>query len=246
MPQIAPGAYTIKLAYDTKTDLGTLTSSRTVYVDDPLYDKLCDACIKAAKSGDGARALQARNDLLSKWFRTSVKPGQTLASDSGAKLNAGSYPGAGNLSAEFAWYPSDDYLRVTADVTDASFSTDAPKDKPWEASCVEIMVCPGGTNDSINQFFIVPEGQGGVPRVTAVHTDKGSDILASYKRTDKGYKIEAKIPWSIVRGYEKGWRVMPVEAMVDSKTPVGRAQIVMNEPGEPWRIAKTYAALMAR
>lgn len=236
----------MQLALDTKTGLGTLMSKRQIIIEDPTYDRLATEYAQAENAKDTAQCAQVRKEILSSCFRQTIKPGQACAANTAGQANVGDYPGADNFSATLRWYPGADSLRVTAEVTDAYLSTDAPKDTPWETSCLEVFICPAGVDQTINQFFIVPEGPANAPRVKAVHTDKGDQVRATWKRTAKGYSVDVRIPWSIVRGYQKGWSVMPVEAMVNTKSPKGRVQVIMSKPGEPWRTAKGYSALEAR
>lgn len=235
----------MQLSLDTKSKLGVFTSKREVIIEDPLYDELCAACIKASQTGDKAKIAKARAELMNKWFKQTIQPGQVCKLNQTRQVNTGQYQGAKSLSADIQWRPTKDYLRIVADITDASFSTDVPENQPWEASSLEILISPGGVDDAINHFFVVPKGDGR-PRIDGVHTDEEFRIIAFWKRTDKGYKVDMKIPYSILRGYEQGWSVMPVEAMINSKTPKGRVQLVMNQPGEPWKYARNYAGLKAQ
>ncbi len=235
----------MQLSLDTKSALGVFTSKREIVIEDPLYDQLCAAYAKASQTGDKAKAAEARAELVNKWFKQAIKPGQACKINQQRQVNLGNYQGEKSLSADVQWHPAKDYIRVVADITDASFSTDVPENQPWEASSLEILISPGGTNDTINHFFVVPTGDGR-PRIDGVNTNEESKIVAFWKRTDRGYKVDLKIPYSILRGYEQGWSVMPVEAMINSKTPKGRVQLVMNQPGEPWKYARNYAGLKAQ
>lgn len=151
------------------------------------------------------------------------------------------------FSASVRWYPEKDYLRVRTEVTDATFSTDSPEDKPWLKSCIEIIVSATGLDEDRCQFFIVPEGPGDNPRMLAVHRQSvgiGTEgMKAWWKRTEKGYVIDARIPWTKLPNYNKNWKTMPVELAVETVTLDGRVQMTMNGTKEPWRYAKGYAGL---
>ena len=236
----------MEMSLDTKMGLGVLSSKREIVIEDPLYTQLLGQYRAASQADDRAGMDKAASRLTKEWFKGSIKPGQARRLDSARQVNCGEFPGAGNLSAVVRWTPGPKYLQVAVDVVDASFSTDCPKGQPWEASCVEILVSPCGAADTINQFFVIPRGDGGVPVVEGAHTDRESEIIAAYKRTATGYKAGVKIPYSILRGYRPGWKVLPVEAMVNSRTPRGRSQLIMTAPAEPWQDARGYAGLRAR
>lgn len=121
---------------------------------------------------------------------------------------------------------------------------------------MQIFVCPSGGGTDINIITVVPEGAGGKARVdfacglygpsTADKDDcakRAKSVSASWKRTGKGYTLDVKIPWSVVRGYYSGWKAMPVNATINTNTPEGRSQVIMSKPGDPKTEAFVYAVL---
>ncbi len=243
MPSLEPGTYTIQMVFNTKSPLGTLTSSRQFVIEDPLYDKLSVAYAEALRKGSTSEAAKASRQALDKWFKRVVRPGQAVTL---SKLNVGDPLPSPHASATVRWYPGPASVQILADVVDSGFSTEAPKGAPWEAASLEVFLCPSGMSQEINQFIISPNGADGKATVMAQQTDKDYAVKAAWKRTAKGYTLDVRIPWSILKGYKKGWSVMPVEASVNFKTPQGRSQLVMTRPGRPDQTARTYSVLKAK
>ncbi len=242
MPSLKPGKYTVQLVLDTKSPLGVLTSKREFVVDDPIYDTLSSAYSEALRTKNAPKAARARSEMLDKWFPTRLRPSRLV---NVGKLNIGDPPAPTIPRATLKWYSKARYLEIVADVRDPNFSTRAPEDKPWEASSLELYVCPSGMSEDINQFFVTPKGTKGIAAVLVKRAVEGAKIKASWKRTAKGYMLDVQIPWAALKGYQKRWSVMPVEAAVNSKAPNGRCQLVMTRPGAPWEASRTYAALRA-
>lgn len=242
-PDLKPGSYLLRLSTNTKSVLGTVVGERQFVVVDPAYDVMCAEYAKARNAGDAIGAERVREKLLSQWFNRTIEPGKMLKMDSESQVNEGKHPGTEVFSGTVAWFAETDHIRARAEVTDLHFAVDAPKDEPWRKSCLELFISPGGLNETINQFFIIPEGDNGTPRVVAVHAKDTQGISAAWKRTEKGYIIDVKIPWSKLRGYKKDWTRMPVDAAIDTQTPDGRVQYVLSGVSRPWDESSGYVAL---
>jgi len=244
VPSIKAGTYTLQVSLNTNCALGTLLCKREVVIDDGAYDKLAGEYAEAVKANKPGRISQARAKLLGTCFKRAIKPGEKVTANQ-ARTSPGKCPSQSKFLATFVWIPKADCLNVTADVVDANYAVDAPKDEPYKASCVEFYVSPAGVGDTVNQFFVVPDGDNGQARVTAARTS-ADGVKATWKRTAKGYALDVSIPWADIKGYEKGWNAMPVEAMVNCRADGERAQLFMNRFGEPWKAARTYALLRAK
>jgi hypothetical protein len=227
------------MSLDTKSPLGVLTSQRRFTVESGLYDMLASKYTKALKASDTSKAERIRKDALAKWFNNRISPGQ---SKTVSIVRIGEPVAPDRVSCAIKWYPKADYLQVEADVIDAYFSTDSP-DMPWMASAVEVFICPSGMAEDINQFIFTPKGEDGKAQIWSLLPGKASQVNATWKLTANGYSISARIPWSVIKGYEKDWSIMPVEAQVDSNTPTGLLQMEMNRYGAPVQSARTYAGL---
>ncbi|MCL5104575.1 MAG: hypothetical protein M1133_10765 [Armatimonadetes bacterium] len=194
--------------------------------------------------------------MLTKAFKVKVKPGRQCRISGEAKCNLGDYPGANKLGAVVTWTPGKRSLRVKADVVDRHYSTDAPENSPQDASCIELYVCPSGTYRDLNEFTIVPGGAGGKARVIArrdpndiygeVKSPASLGVKATWKRTPRGYRIDATIPWNAIKGYERNWTLMPVDAAIYSQVDGEQVQMTMGAPGDPATEFFTYPALTAR
>lgn len=168
-------------------------------------------------------------DLTQQWLSRSVISGQPLYIVSRDQVCLGTYPGKSVLSAVFRYYGERKGLRVRAEVTDVYFSTQAPVDAPWLASCVELSVYAVG-RQKITQFVIIPDGDARA----RVYPYRDINASATWKRTRKGYSINAFIPWKAIEGYSPGHRLLPVQAAINSKTPNGRVQATLTGQGNPW------------
>ena len=243
VPDLKLGPYTMQIALDTKSPLGTLVSKRIVEVEDPVWNVQSVNYVEYLKEGNAKEAAKARETMLRKWFKRRVKSGQPCAMDDQSQVTRGVFPGSDKLSGVLKWYPGRDYVRVRAEVTDAFFSTDALKDTPWKASSLLLYLSASGVDQDIVEYVIVPEGAGGIPRIQPHRGASLGGLISAWKRTDKGYVVDVKIPWTSIRGYEKGWRVLPVQAAITSKTDNGRTWLVFNRAQDDWNCPRAYAGL---
>jgi len=233
-----------------------LKSKRPVVVMGPAYYELSNACYEARRRTDEKQFADSRAKLLSTIFKDPIKPGVRRAVSGAAKLNFGSYPGAGKLAANVTWLADKDFLRVKADVTDRFFAPAALDGAPEDGSSVQLFICPSGIGYDINAITLVPAGAGGKARVTVACGQYGpssadredcakraKSVSATWNRTGRGYTLDAKIPWSIVRGYYAGWKLLPIDAAISTWTPNGRSQLIMNTLGDPMKEPFVYSAL---
>lgn len=218
-----------------------LTSEKRFTIESNVYEKLASEYSKAIKNNDLAKVVQIRNEALAKCFRNKINPGE---SKNLSIFHLGD-PQEKKVVSSVKWYPKTDFLQVDAVVTDPYFATDSPE-MPWMASAFEVFVCPSGLSEDINQYIVTPKGENGKASVWSLIAGKASQIDAAWERTAEGYKVDVKIPWSSLKGYQKGWKIMPIEAQIDSKAPGGLLQLLMNRSGTPVTSAKTYAALMSK
>lgn len=235
---------------DTQTDLGYIIGKRKVVIESKLYSELSKKYSEAVKSGDTKAADKVRAELLSKWFRKKIKPGQAITTSSKDLTNVGKFPGSDNFSGTFTWFPEDEYLTVKVDVTDKYFDTSSPEDEPYQKTSFEIFISPSGFNEDINQLIAVPDGPNGKLRLKGFcGLYRGVDVSqfpSSWKRTADGYEAQVSIPWKYLKGYREDWKVLPVDAMVNCETPEGRTQLVMQRLGEPWEETRSYAILIRK
>ena len=236
-----------------------LKTKRPVVVIGPEYSQLSSACYDAQRQNDRKQLAESRAKLLTTVFGDQIKPGAECALSGATQCNFGSYAGSNELSANVTWLPEDDFLRVNADVTDRFFAPSGVDEAPEQGSSLQVFICPSGASYDINAITIVPSGAGGKARVIFACGEYGPSsadkqdcatraqaVLAAWKRTGKGYNLDVKIPWSVVRGYYTGWKLMPVDAAINTWTPDGRSQIIMNRLGDPATEPFVYAALKAR
>lgn len=238
----------MSVSLDTKCELGTLITKRQVVIEDDTYAKLTGAYFEAKGTNDASKIAKARSALLTGYFRDMVKPGVKMVADT-KLMDTVSCPARDKFSGEFTWYPKADHLKVTANVVDANFGMSAKQENPWDSSCVEVFISPAGVDDTVNRFFIIPDGINGQVSVRNEKNDKIEAVNGTWKRTAKGYAVEVKIPWTSVAGYEKGWSLLPVEAVVNSHVGSDRSKQVMvsmNRTGYPWAKSRTYAVLRAK
>lgn len=253
VPDLKPDTYTIVASINTRTELGVLWSKRSVRIGpSPLdvYDRLSERYTEALKSEDQRQIIAAHNALLLACFKPAIRIDKPCRLDQESQANDTFFAGADKVSAVIKWHPENEGLRVIADVTDVYLSTHAPASLPWNSSCLEIFVCASGLAKDICQFFIVPEGPEDSPRLRAVRTVTNpidtSGIQARWKRTTTGYSVDALIPWEKISGYREGSRFVGVNAAIDSSTPGGRVQLVMNGRGQPWHDPHAFALLRIR
>lgn len=203
--------------------------------------------MKVVKSGSAAKIDKARSDFLAVACKGVIELYEDKTIDRADQANSDDYPGSEKLSAVVMWYPEQDRLRVRADVTDANFSTKTTPLREWEAACIEVFVCPSGVDSDITQLLIVPEGPENAPRMRAMRAAKypmdTSGITASWKRTEKGYTVEANIPWSKLKGYKDSYSTIPVELAVDGKAGSWAVQCRMNASPNCPRSVRGYALL---
>jgi len=246
VPSVKPhGVYTIELSLNTRSALGTLTSKRDFSPEDPIYNTASNDYFQARQKNDKAKMAKARSQLLAGWFKDHIKPGAAVSVD---KPLGSARTDTSKVSAVLMWIPKANYLEVKADVTDAYMKTDAPADTPWLASSIELFISPSGMSSEINHFAIVPSGANGQTSLLTISNNKAAPLApkANWKKTAKGYALDVRIPWNLVNGYEKGWKLMPVEALVNSKTPNGYVQILMNKAGYAVNMTKNYAGLLPK
>ena len=250
MPKIKDGDYTLQVTLDTRGDLGILTSEIPVTLGRSAYERAQERFAAILKSGSAAKIDQARTDFLAAACKRTIEPGADCLIDNASQANNEYYPGPEKLSAVVRWFPESDCLRVTANVTDGYFTTKGSFWHEWDASCVEVFLCPSGVDADITQFFIVPEGPGNAPRIRAIRAAKypinAKGIAGSWKRTEKGYTIEARIPWSKMKGMKKSYTSIPVEIAIDSKVPGWPVQCRMNASPDCPKSVRGYALLKMR
>jgi hypothetical protein len=215
------------------------------------YDRKRESLIQALNSGNAAKFEKTRSEFLAAACKGSIELYEDMEINRASQANReDDYPGPDKLSAVVFWYPEKDRLRVRADVTDAYFSTKTLPQREWMGSCVEIFVCPSGVDGDITQLFVVPEGPENAPRMRAIRAAKwpmnNEGITASWKRTEKGYEVEACIPWSKLKGYKSSYASIPVEIAIDSKAPGWPLQCRMNGSPDCPRSVRGYALLKTR
>ena len=225
MPKIPAGVYTIVLAYNTRSDLGILSSKRKVNIESLSYETLQQRYDAAQKANRPTAMAKASKELLARWKNRRVKPGQICKLET---LRFGKKPEAGKLSAAVRWYPGKEGIRVEIDVADATFSIN-PKALHMGSS-ISLFFAPSGFDDTRTRFTIAPSGDEDAP---LIETDKGGPIKALWKRTEDGYRITASVPYSSIKGHPKGWTLVPVDAIVNSMTPDGRCALMAGAPGQP-------------
>jgi len=224
----------------------------------PEYNELANACYGARRRNDQTQFAESSAKLLSTIFKDQIKPGVECALGGAARCNFGSYPGSGKLAANVTWLAQKDFLRVKADVTDRFFAPSAADESPEDGSSVQVFICPSGIGYDINAITVVPAGAGGKARVSFACGQYGpssaekedcakraKSVSATWKRTGKGYTLDVKVPWSIVRGYCAGWKLLPVDAAINTWTPDGRSQLIMSKLGDPMKEPFVYVALKA-
>lgn len=240
----------MQISLNTHSPFGVLTSKRQVVVEDSLFDQITAKFYSAKSDGNKAAMAKHRNELLDKYFTKHIKPGQTCVINSKSTLNEGKSQSDNKFSAAVKWYPQADYLKVTADVTDAYFGTKYTTDKVWESSCFEVYISAGGVDEDIIQFIVSPNGKNGNAQIftykNAQKRELPAGVKASYKRTAAGYTVNLRVPWSAVDNYKPGWKVLPVEAAIDTVPPLGRVQAFMSRGGGAWYMSRGFMGLLAK
>lgn len=226
----------MQLSMDTKSAFGLLTCKRTVNIEDPAYEVITTNYNTYKTEGNLKEAEKCKGELLAKWFKRHIKPGEQKYATAAADKK---------VTAAVRWYAESDHIRVWADVTDPYYDTDAPREKPAQASCVEILICPSGIAEEVNLFYVVPAGENGVPWIKQVKSDVPG-FTATWKRTGKGYRVEASIPYASLNGYKPGWKVMPVELLVDSKGDGKKIRLAVNGSKQPMKSTKSYLGLLPK
>lgn len=198
------------------------------------------AAYEAAKAAKNtAKMAKASQALLAHWPNSKVKPNQACP------INTPRYgkrpEDASQFKATVRWQPGQDSIVAVVDVTDANFSVNP--DEPHKASSIALFFAPSGFDDTRINYVIAPSGPEDAP---LVNSTGGGPIKATWKRTDTGYQVTAKVPYASIPGCNKNWKSMPVDLMVNTKTPKGRCALVMGNGGTPWQAAATYLMLLRK
>jgi len=219
------GTYTIVLAYNTHSDLGILSSKRLVKIEFSFYEAQQRIYEAAKKANDSAGMAKASLDLLARSTNRRVGSGQVFRLET---AHQGSKQEARKLSAAVQWYPQAEDIRVEVSVVDANFGVN-PKTLN-QGSSVCLFFAPNGFDDTRTRLNIAPSGAADAPIVQGPGAES---VKATWRRTPDGYRIVATVPYASLKGYRKGWTLMPVDAMVNSKTPEGRCALVGDATGQP-------------
>lgn len=233
------GTYTIALCYNTKSDLGVLTSKRTVTIGIPVLEAQTAAYEAAKIAKNTAKMAKASEILLAHWPNAKVKPNQTCSINT---MRYGKRPeDPKQLKAGVRWQPGKDAIVAIVDVIDANFSINP--DELHVGSSIGLFFAPNGFDNTRINYVIAPSGPEDTPLMKA---SGGGPIKATWKRTDTGYQITARVPYSSIPGCSKNWKSMPVDVMVNTKTPKGRCALVMGNGGTPWQAAASYLILLRK
>ncbi|MGC8863456.1 MAG: hypothetical protein ACP5R5_11880 [Armatimonadota bacterium] len=224
MPKIPEGVYTVVLSYQTDTDLGVVWSKRQVRVEFPFYETLESEYRNAKHRKNLAAMEKAVSRVLAGWKGRRVKPGETVKV---ATVFIGK-PKPDKLSAVARWYADRDGFRVEVEVIDACFGANAAK--VAGGSSASLYFAPSGFDDTRTRFTIVPSGPENAPIIEA---DAAGPIEAAWKRTADGYHVTARIPEGSIKGYRKGWTLVPVDVTVNSESANDRSVVAAGAAGEP-------------
>ncbi len=223
--------------------MGIAVGERKVIIEDPEVGRLIQSYCKARDGGDAAKAASLREQILKKRYNRAIAPGQAVPVDKINYKNRGSKNG---FAATVRMYPQKDNLRVVMDVLDKDCALGATKKPDCKSACLCVYICPGGVDDEINYIVITPDpntdGKAVVPEYESSYKDK---IDASWKRTVEGYRAEMVIPWSNVKGYYKGWKLLPIEVMTIPPGSYSYSQLMMNKAANCWESPRSYAVLKA-
>jgi hypothetical protein len=236
------------MTLDTKSPFGILTGERDVTIEDPIFATLSAKLLAARSAGRSAKAALYSERLLAARHARKIRPGQQLAID---KPNTPDAVAPARFSPRIRWYPEKDRLRVAVDVVDSNYASANDDEKRRYRACLDIYVCPSGADADIYRVHLLEGEKNGEAYVQASQggtwNQRGepAPVKASWKRTRDGYAGEVKIPWSVLRGYRKGWKALPVEAQVLSKAREW-SYFVMTASGDPDKSARTYSLLTPR
>jgi len=225
-----------------------------VKVIDSAYTKLAQELYTLRQKSDSKAMADCRAKILRTAFKQTSAPRTPILVSGISKCNYGDYPGARKLSATLAWTPSKDSLQVKADVTDAFFKPGADS-----GSQVDLFISPSGTRWDTSQITITPSGTQGKAKVSLASSEygpsdpanpenvaKAKTVSARWKKTRGGYSLDVKIPWRAVRGYQAGWNMLPVDAVVTGGGSDNECKIKMGALGDPVADTFTYVGLKAK
>lgn len=240
LPVLKPGSGKVRITIDTKTPLGKFTAQKAAIIREPaIREALTAEYENAVKAGDAAKAEDLKKAMLDKLYTWRIKQGEPIEV---AYRNYGEFPTKDKLSGIAKFYAGKDYLRAYIDVTDAYFSTDPYEGRFYRASSVAFYVTPSGLYNHREMISVIPRGKGGVP--TLIQTNLPG-VIARYARTPKGYWLDVKIPWKILKAYNKDWKLMPVGIMLNSRTGKDRTQLNFTQGTDSYDDPRGFAALMA-
>ena len=194
-------------------------------VEFPFFEAQKEKYEAAKEANDPTKMAKASLDLLARSTNRRVRSGQVFRLET---AHQGSKQEARKLSAAVQWYPQAEGIRVEVTVVDANFSIN-PKGLN-QGSSVCLFFSPSGFDDMRTRINIAPSGAEDAPIIQAEGVES---TKASWKRTSDGYHITATVPYASIKGYRKGWTFMPVDAMVNSKSPEGRCALVGGATGQP-------------
>ena len=228
------------MTLDTGTPLGVLEARRTVTIDDPVFDRLAAAYTQACDAGNTKWAAQVRDKLLSRRKVRKLKPGQAVPIDHPYTMTA--VPEG--FSATVKWYAEDTHLRAVIDVTDADYPDEIVPDTDDSAGVARLVVSPCGPDVeyAVNRFNVRPQASG----AARIYSYQAHDYLqcgAIWERTADGYRVEVAIPYDELEGYDQGWEVMPVDAVIERGTSAARLSLGMNRSTKEGKPAADCAAL---
>ena len=228
------------MTLDTGTPLGVLETQRTVTIDDPVFDRLAAAYAQACDGGNGKWAAQVRDKLLSLRTMRKLKSGQAVAIDHPHAMSA--VPEG--FSARVKWYAEDTSLRAVIDVIDADYPDEIVPDTDDSAGVATLIVSPCGPDvrDAVNRFNVRPQASG----AARIYSFSAHDYLeggAIWERTADGYRVEVAIPYDELEGCDQGWKLMPVDAVIERGTSAARLSLGMNRSTKEGKPAADCAAL---
>lgn len=238
LPALAPGSYELQISANTKTPFGTLTARKAAVVRDPEYNTLVSEYIQARKADDTSGSNSIREEILKKYSTWKIQFGKPYEV---TYRNFGEFLTKDKLSAIVTWYAEKDDLRITADVTDAFFSTDPIDGYRHRASSVTFFIDPTGIKSSQNLVNVMPKGKDGIP---SIQTSLQS-VIGHYSMTPKGYKLDLRIPWKSLLAYKSDWKLLPVGVMLNSMTGEWRTQLQLTRGTELFDDPQGFPALVA-
>lgn len=177
--------------------------------------------------------------VLADWPNERVKPDQPCPFST---IRLGKMPeGPNQLRATIRWRPGKDDIVADIDVVDANFSINP--DQLHMGSSIGLYFSASGFDDTRVYCVFAPSGPEDAPLMK--NTGCGP-MKATWQRTDTGYRMNVTIPYTSIQGLEKGWKFLPVDAMVNTMTPDGRCALVVGEGGQPWQGSQTYVELLRK